>query len=212
MGFKTKITFLFATLATLSLAAAMCSPWWFTKTEPETDLERELGTGSKLSLFFIDGTCRNSDGASKNNGDAQVIYDLTMTLMILAWLPLLMFVHVILFRWSDKYENFTSKKWIVGTGIFTFILVLLAVLLFGTQVWDRYGYYNLYGSKDTLLPMRRKTTWGAHVGWYFAMISILLLLPAIITGCLMKNKRGGAEREVLITSERRNVQVPIRSQ
>jgi len=212
MGFKTKITFFFATLATVFLIVAMCTPWWYTKSEPRTEFGQLISGGAKVTVCFIDGTCRQPDKTFKDNGDAQVIYDLTMTFMILSWVPFLIFLHVIMFRWSDRYEHFTSKRWLIGTGILTFILILMAILLFGTQVYDRYGYDTLYGSRDSDLPIKRKLSWGAHVGWYFAMASLLFLLPAMVTGSRMKNKKK-AEREVLI-SERRTTAIyaPIQTQ
>jgi len=166
-------------IATLTYVASMCVPWWYTRLDPSDE---------EMTNCFIDGTCRRGGKAFKDNGDAQAIYDWTLSLMIIAWLPYLTFVHLLLFRRSGRYE-IKNRNWLAFSGILTFLIILVAVIMFGTNIYYKYGYHSLYGHSEVIYPERRTLYFGAHVGWYLAILTEVLLLPAISMGTFMKAKK-----------------------
>ncbi len=87
MGLKSKLAKALAILATLTFLLAMVTPWWLWREEGHDGIN-----------CMIDGTCRRDGYIFKNNGDQQWVYDVTLGLMIFAWLPFLFFIHTLLFR------------------------------------------------------------------------------------------------------------------
>ncbi len=90
MGFRGKLATAIALLTTLTLAAALASPWWF--------WER----GNIHTKCFIDGTCRDDGYIFKNNGDQQWVYDVTTGLAVVSIVPWLWFLHSLWARRSKR--------------------------------------------------------------------------------------------------------------
>jgi len=184
MASKSKMALVFSILATLAFIAAMCTPWWYQKS---VDPVSESGD---FVLCFIDGTCRTDGFVYKNNGTAQKIFDITMSLMIIAWVPFLLLLHFIFFRRNNRYPEVTADKNIIAvSGILTVLVILAALIVFGTRIAPEYGLPSFYGSREILFPARIQNRWGAYSAFWFALLTVIFIFPAMGFGITMKPKR-----------------------
>jgi len=156
------------------------SPWWYTTLKPSLDGE--------YTYCFIDGTCRKGSYVSKES-EVQYVYDWTLSLMLCSLVPLLCFIHFILMKRNRRYFLSVTPFYLSISGILTVLFLLSAVSVFGSEIDRGYGLPSLYGHQELEYPIRQKKSWGIHVGWYFAMIAIFLMLPAITLGIMMKDHR-----------------------
>jgi len=146
----------------------MATPWWYTRYE-----------GQNTSVCFIDGTCRNGFSVFKNNGKGQQVYDATMIMMIIAWLPFLAFFHLMLSR-KRHAERFTGRRTaIIVTHLMSCLLILSSVITFSVGLVSVLNLGKLYGKAEVYYPPGYYY-WGAHVGWYFAIFTLVLLVPALV--------------------------------
>lgn len=175
-----KFAILFLVLTTLTFVASMCTPWFWVFRE---------GLDKESTNCFIDGTCRMAGRVFKDNGDTQKIYDTTLILMLISWVPFVTFFHMILFMYSRRYENSPLWRFLgVLTGILTFILIFIAILVFSLGVPANSVYDDLFG--ETRNPVNgMKIKWGANAGWFLAIFTLIFLVPTIFLTCTMKNKR-----------------------
>jgi len=159
MAFKAPFALLLAYLATLFYVAAMCSPWWYTRYNLE-------GLGSDTTFYnnnpgasrdffdrtncFIDGSCITSKYNYKNNGNLQWVYTTTLVLMIVGWIPWLIFVHLLHFRVNKNRPTMKGRRFMmIVTAVLTMAFILTAIIVFAAGMVKSSPVYNtggLYGN------------------------------------------------------------------
>jgi len=183
MGIKSRLALTFTSLSTLSFILAMATPWWYIQP-----------LGQNKALCFIDGTCRNGSSVFKNNGNGQQIFDATMVLMILAWIPFISFFHLMLRR-RRHLEGFTGRSSpILFTHLISWLLILSAVVTFPVGLVSVLNLGHLYGEANEFFP--QSYSWGAHVGWYFAIFTLVLLVPALVFSLAISSTKKYAKKLV----------------
>lgn len=68
----------------------------------------------------------------------------------------------------------------------------MAVVVFAWVLPDKLGYDTMYGDRpmidpNTALPI--KLYWGIHVAWYFAICTLIALVPSIIFSRFIKGTK-----------------------
>jgi len=158
------LALILAYVTTLFFIAAMVTPWWFTRYHPVGQSEDQFyGSNPTLDphtgLFdrtncFIDGSCITGGQIYKNNSTLQWVYTAILVLMIVAWVPWLLFVHLIHFRSSKNHtQSRVYRPLMVISALLTWLLVLAAVLVFAIGMYKTNGVYNaggLYGDKTVV--------------------------------------------------------------
>src|SRR5690242_8404649 len=131
MGYRANTALLCTLLGTLCLVVSFVTPWFWTKVDKS---DKSYPTTN----CFIDGTCRNGEKVFKDNGGAQVMYDWTLALMLVALAFHLLFVHLVWAVWSPRYNTFPGR-WIlvVLSGCLQILLIVAAVCTFGIGVPQR---------------------------------------------------------------------------
>jgi 4-amino-4-deoxy-L-arabinose transferase-like glycosyltransferase len=142
----------------------MATPWWYTKYYPinsESDafydanpsIDQHTGLFDRTNCF-IDGSCITGGQIYKNNTSLQWVYTATLVLMILAWLPWLLFVHLLHFRADKNRTPMKGRRTLmVISALLTWLLILAAVIVFAAGIVKSNGVYNsggLYGHKQVL--------------------------------------------------------------
>jgi len=159
--FLSTLALILAYATTLFFLAAMVTPWWYTRYHPVGQSEDQFyGANPTLDphtgLFdrtncFIDGSCITGGQIYKNNSTLQWVYTAILVLMIVAWFPWLMFVHLIHFRSNENHtQSRAYRPLMVISALLTWLLILAAVLVFGIGMYKTNGVYNaggLYGDK-----------------------------------------------------------------
>jgi hypothetical protein len=116
-----RATVALALLATLFLAAALSTPWWFFHYSERND---------ETAHCWIDGTCRSSEYEAKMNGRAQKFYLIAEILMIVSILPFLVWLHFILFMAGIHHYIRGAKAIQFISGLLATLLMLAAVIVF----------------------------------------------------------------------------------
>jgi len=178
---KTASALFFTACSTACVFFSFISPWWFSTLVPSLH--------GDYTYSFIDGTCRNGPRIYKDNLKAQHAYDWTLSLMLCSLVPLLCFIHFILIKRNRRYNFIVKPLHISLSGILTVFLLLAAVTVFASEISRGYGKPTLYGHKELEFPFRQRMSWGIHVVWYFAIVAMFLMLPAILLGIMMKDAR-----------------------
>jgi hypothetical protein len=152
-------------LATLFYVAAMCTPWWFTKyyvpnhptdnglntDDVTTFFNKNLGLSHSSVLFkrtncFIDGSCLTGHFIYKNNGNAQWIYTTTLVLMLVGWIPWLIFLHLVHFRASEKRTPMPGRRTLMLiTALLTMAFLMTAIIVFACGMVKSNGIFNTHG-------------------------------------------------------------------
>jgi len=182
MGIKSKLALTFTTLSTISFLLAMITPWWY-----------QQPLGQNKALCFIDGTCRNGSSVFKNNGNGQQVFDATMILMILAWIPFMAFFHLMLLR-RRHAQGFTGRtSAILFTHLISWLIILTAVVTFPVGLVATLNLGKLYGEANEFFP--QSFSWGAHVGWYFAILTLVLLVPALVFSLVLNSTKKNPKKK-----------------
>eukprot|EP01119_Soliformovum_irregulare_P002453 TRINITY_DN126_c0_g2_i1.p1 TRINITY_DN126_c0_g2~~TRINITY_DN126_c0_g2_i1.p1 ORF type:complete len:437 (+),score=93.49 TRINITY_DN126_c0_g2_i1:94-1404(+) len=162
--FLSILALILAYVTTLFFIAAMVTPWWYTRYHPVGQSEDQFyGSNPSLDphtgLFdrtncFIDGSCITGGQIYKNNSTLQWVYTAILVLMIIAWFPWLLFVHLIHFRSNkNRTQSRAYRPLMVISALLTWLLILAAVLVFGIGMYKTNGVYNaggLYGDKNVI--------------------------------------------------------------
>jgi len=155
-----------AYLATLFYIAAMCTPWWYTKYGPADDnlseaqfydnnpaIDQDMGLFDRTNCF-IDGSCITGDTIYKNNSTLQWVYTTVLILMIVGWVPWLIFVHLLHSRVGAHRTPMKGRRFfMIVTAILTMLMIIAAVIVFAVGMVKGNGVYNaggLYGSLNVL--------------------------------------------------------------
>jgi len=155
MAFKAPLALLLAYLATLFYIAAMCTPWWYTRYNLDG-----LGTdttfynnnpGLSRDFFdrtncFIDGSCITSNYNYKNNGPLQWVYTTVLILMIVGWVPWLIFVHLLHFRANKNRPTMKGRRFLmIVTAVLTMAFLVTAISVFAAGMVKSSPLYNTQG-------------------------------------------------------------------
>jgi hypothetical protein len=144
----------------------MVTPWWYTKYYPVNSTDAAFydanpGLDQHTGLFdmtncFIDGSCITGGQIYKNNSTLQWVYTAVLVLMILGWIPWLLFVHLLHFRNSKNPYRANMRglrPLMLLSALAAFLLILAAFIVFATGMVKTNGVYNsggLYGHKSLL--------------------------------------------------------------
>jgi len=200
MSARTKLTIFFLVLTTLFFVVAMASPWWFRVVEGYP-----VGFLTSRSVCFIDGTCRSGSWVYKDNGGAQVIFDATLALMILALVPYLTFVHAALWKINKRVlspSRRTGRPLLIVSGLLTMLLVLSAVLTFAVGIVNKTDSGELFGEIELPYPYTT-VEWGATWGWFMAIIVCVFMIPLLALSVSLKDHVG--ERTRLLSDNKKVV-------
>eukprot|EP01119_Soliformovum_irregulare_P010678 TRINITY_DN2634_c0_g1_i1.p2 TRINITY_DN2634_c0_g1~~TRINITY_DN2634_c0_g1_i1.p2 ORF type:complete len:267 (-),score=52.64 TRINITY_DN2634_c0_g1_i1:46-846(-) len=194
-----------AYVATLFYILAMCTPWFYQRYTVAGDEQAFFGANpgyNKDSDFFdrtncfIDGTCRFNGQSYKNNGNAQWVFTTVLVLMIVGWVPWLIYIHLLHFRSNPVYARVPLEKLlIVVTGILTLAFLTAAIIVFAAGITRSNTLYRangLYGNIEVNPPGfvgALNYRYGAHAAWYFAIITWLLVLLSLLTALGMRGKK-----------------------
>jgi len=184
MGKRTIAALIFSSFAGLFLLASLAFPWWFTTFD-----DREY----RWTNCFIDGTCRNGNFIYKSNGGAQFFYDTTLVLMLLSLTLYLAYFHFVWFVWSSRFRNYPLRKksWALASGALTASLLLVACIVFAVKVPANYGFSSPFGSDSIVSD--NDFSWGLHVGWFCAILSLFFLVFSTVLIALKKASEDSGE-------------------
>jgi len=173
MAAKAILALLIAYAVTVLYIAAMCTPWWYTKYDlrgnnnngnnnngnnGDSNFLNSLNLSSDDRLFhrsncFIDGSCISRGIIYKNNANLQWVYTTTLVLMIIGWIPWLIFVHLLHFRANKNRSSMKGRRTLmIITAILTMLFLLAAFITFATAIVKKSPVYNsggLYGSRSS---------------------------------------------------------------
>jgi len=198
MAIKARVALFFTIITTVCFLLAMVTPWWYT----------HFKNSSHRALCFIDGTCHYTDFVFKNNGDAQSVFDATMIMMIVAWVPWLIFIHFFFFRYNKSYRQPGRRFWLFMSGLTTWFLLLASVVVFSTGLtWgfhldeQFYGNINVFTTSSSAItnPWAQNFHWGPHFGWYVAVACLIMMMPSILFAISM---RGATKKTVAMKDGR----------
>jgi len=192
MGAKGRLAVFFATISIIFYIGSMISPWWYIAVRNTNENE--------VSYCWIDGTCRSFKHVYKDNHSAQVIFDATMAIMIGASVPFLLFLHILFWRRSGRFETYSSSRFgLLLSGVAAFLTILGGILTFALGFVNNGNYGELFGNEesDNLYEI---VEWGPSWGWFFAIITCVMLLPTFAVGSAMAKRRyrGGIESKSLV--------------
>jgi len=204
-------------LVTITLALSFASPWWRARENQnplyhvDSDSTKSIHPSNRDREYiycFIDGTCKNifpKDGnwnTFKNNGGAQIIYDLTLVLMLASLIPFLVYLHLFFCRRSKPHSELERDPKLrismVVSGILTFSLILFSILVFSIGLPMKGKYDDLFGhdNSDSSNNLYNKWTIVTHepfLGWFFAIVTLALLIPSIILSSVTKIRQDSAQ-------------------
>jgi len=150
-----------AYIATLFYLVAMCTPWWYTKYYPSDEntsedqfydnnpsLDQHNGLFDRTNCF-IDGSCITHHTIYKNNSTLQWVYTTVLVLMIVGWIPWLIFVHLLHARVNKNRTPMKGRRLLmIITALLTMAIILTAIIVFAAGMTQSNGVYNqggLYG-------------------------------------------------------------------
>jgi len=172
---KQRLATIFTILSTISFVCSLASPWW---------LEIFGGSEPFYHNCWIDGVCRGGEHASDiDHGHAQFYYS-TLAIEIGALVVYVTYIHLVFMIVSTRYNGFPGRKILtLATGIISLGLIAIGVIVFAIGVPKAYTYTHnqLFGSALVTRPSGEEIThrWGAHVGWFLAILTIPFLATSI---------------------------------
>jgi len=160
MGIKSILALIVAYTATLFYIAAMCTPWWYTRYYPVGSSNSDFTAANPGTTFhsgalsrsncFIDGSCITGGVIYKNNSNLQWVYTTVLVLMIVGWVPWLIFMHLLHFRTNKNRPTMKGRRVLmVITALLTMAFLLTSIIVFAAGITQNNGVYNsggLYGS------------------------------------------------------------------
>jgi len=155
-----------AYLATLFYIVAMCTPWWYTKYYPadsntsedqfydnNPNIDQHMGLFDRTNCF-IDGSCITGSTIYKNNSTLQWVYTTILVLMIVGWVPWLIFIHLLHSRVGANRTPMKGRRFfMLLTALLTLLLITAAIIVFAVGMVKGNGVYNaggLYGHLNVL--------------------------------------------------------------